>query len=200
MMLYSMILKRGKDDGGKGVYPGYVKTIREEIFFEYAKLISRSTLKGNVDYPFVANRFKALLKGRVTMADMNREWPRGADMPPACVYCGSATDLDLDYLIPLSRGGSRSSDNTVLSCPDCRSSRGEQGIFRWLGLEKKESLDPFICGRYLKELFDAHSQKGTLEIHKHAITLLCPGCGNADACRKWEVVEELTCLCLESAF
>jgi hypothetical protein len=180
--------------------PGYVKTIREEIFFEYAKLISRAAQKGNIDYPFVANRFKALQSGKITIADMNREWPKGPDMPPACVFCGSFENLDIDYLIPLSRGGSRSSDNTVLSCPDCRAARGDLGIFQWLGLQKKDALDTLVSGRYLKEVFEAHSQKGTLEIHKHAITLLCPGCRNVEACREWNVVEELTCLCLESAF
>lgn len=180
--------------------PGYVKTIREEIFFEYARLISRSTLKGNVDYPFVANRFKALLSGRTTMADTNRDWPRDQNQPPACAFCGAAHDLELDYLVPLSRGGLKSSDNAVLSCPGCRAGRGDKGIFQWLGLEKKEGLDPFISARYLKELFDAHSRKGTLEIHKNAITLLCPTCKNRSACREWQVLEELSCLCLESAF
>jgi hypothetical protein len=182
------------------MHPAYVKTIREEIFFEYAKLISRSTLKGNVDYPFVSNRFKALLNGKITMAGMNREWPGDLDQPPACAFCGHTDELELDYLIPLGRGGSPSSENTVLSCPACRASRGEKGVFQWLGLEKSEGLDPFIAGRYLQELFDAHSQKGTLEIHKHAITLLCPSCKNMEACRQWHVVEELTRLCLESAF
>jgi hypothetical protein len=182
------------------VYPGYVKTIREKIFFEYAKLISRSALKGNIDYPLVSNRFKALLSGKITIADMNRDWPRFQDQPPACVFCGSTGDLELDYLIPLGRGGGRSTENTVLSCPECRASRGDKGIFQWLGLEKRESLDLFTNCRYLEELYDAHAQKGTLEIHKHAITLLCQGCRNLDACRESGVVEEMTCLCLESAF
>jgi hypothetical protein len=186
--------------GGKDVRPGYVKTIREEIFFEFAKLISRTSLKGNIDYPFVTNRFKALLSGKIAMRDLNREWQQSPDQLIACVFCGETGGLDLDYLIPRSRGGASSSDNAVLSCPECRSKRGDQGVFRWLGLRKTDTLHPFVAGRYLKELFDAHAQKGTLEIHKHAITLLCPGCRNVDACREWGVSEELTCLCLESVF
>jgi hypothetical protein len=182
------------------MHPGYVKTIREELFFEYARFISRSTLKGNVDYPFVANRFKALLGGKASMADLNRDWPRDPDQPPACAFCGASSDLEIDYLVPLSRGGLSSPDNAVLACPDCRAARGDKGIFQWLGLEKKDGLDPYIAARYLKELFDAHSQKGTLEIHKHAITLLCPTCGNRSSCREWQVLEELSCLCLESVF
>lgn len=184
----------------EGVQPGYVKTIREMIFFEYAKLISRAALKGNIDYPFVSNRFKALLSERVTIADMNREWPPDPDQPPACVFCGSTAGLDLDCLIPLTRGGGASPENAVLSCGDCRASRGDRGVYQWLGLDRAGTLDPAVAGRYLQELFDVHAGKGTLEIHKHAITLLCPGCRNMEACREWGVVEELTCLCLESAF
>ncbi|HNY64201.1 MAG TPA: HNH endonuclease [Deltaproteobacteria bacterium] len=180
------------------VRPGYVKTIREKIFFEFAKLVSRTSLKGNIDYPFVANRFKALLSGRITMQELNREWRQSPDLLIACAFCGTPSNLDLDYLIPLVRGGSASSENAILSCPDCRSLRGDQGVFRWIGLGREDTLHPAVAGGYLKELSDIHARKGTLEIHRQAITLLCPGCRNGDACREAQVAEELTCLCLES--
>jgi len=37
--------------------PAYVKTIREEIFYEYAKLISRSAY-GTLQRGFITGRFK----------------------------------------------------------------------------------------------------------------------------------------------
>ncbi len=40
--------------------PGYVRTIRAEIFYEYAKPISRSAFGGMIDCAFVASRFKAV--------------------------------------------------------------------------------------------------------------------------------------------
>ncbi|HQE49593.1 MAG TPA: hypothetical protein PKV93_09620 [Fervidobacterium sp.] len=40
--------------------PAYVKTIREELLYEYAKLISRSVFNGEINYKFVTNRFNAL--------------------------------------------------------------------------------------------------------------------------------------------
>jgi hypothetical protein len=40
--------------------PADVKTIREEVFYEYAKLISRTVFDGEINYRFVSSRFKAL--------------------------------------------------------------------------------------------------------------------------------------------
>ncbi|MFH0772323.1 MAG: hypothetical protein V1933_06860 [Candidatus Omnitrophota bacterium] len=48
--------------------PPYVKTIKEEILYEYAKLISRSAFKGKLNYGFVTDRFKALRDGSATMS------------------------------------------------------------------------------------------------------------------------------------
>ncbi len=42
--------------------PGYVKTIREEIFYEYAKLISRSAY-GSLHRGFITDRFQKLRDG-----------------------------------------------------------------------------------------------------------------------------------------
>ena len=48
--------------------PEYVKTIQEELFYEYAKLISCSAFKGKINYRFVSDRFKALRDGGITMS------------------------------------------------------------------------------------------------------------------------------------
>lgn len=40
--------------------PKYVKTIREKLFYEYAKLISRSAFNGQLQYGFITNKFKEL--------------------------------------------------------------------------------------------------------------------------------------------
>lgn len=43
--------------------PGYAKTIRKEILYEYAKLISRSAL-GKINHGFVNDQFKKLRVGQ----------------------------------------------------------------------------------------------------------------------------------------
>lgn len=48
--------------------PKYIKTIREEIYYEYVKLISRSAFNRSIQYGFVTNKFKELKSGAITMS------------------------------------------------------------------------------------------------------------------------------------
>jgi len=180
--------------------PAYVKTIQEEIFYEYAKLISRSALGGEISYGFVSDRFKTLRDGEITISGTNREWQREQELPQVCVFCSSPDNLQVDHLIPQSRGGSDSADNVVWSCSHCNISRGNKGVFQWLGLKKKDDLHRLVAGKYLKQLFELHNQKGTLEVHKHSIAQLCLQCMNGPTCVEWNVVQKLTCFCLECVF
>jgi CRISPR/Cas system Type II protein with McrA/HNH and RuvC-like nuclease domain len=107
-------------------------------------------------------------------------------------------DLTTDHLIPRSRGGDESGDNVVLACQSCNGSRGEKGIFEWLGLKDKDKLHRLVAGKYLKQLVTLHEQAGTLEIAKDQITTLCKRCLLPKICERWGKERELTCFCLES--
>jgi hypothetical protein len=165
--------------------PAYVKTIRDEILYEYAKLISRSAYK-SLQRPFITDRFKKLRDGEITISGTIREWEREQELPKQCVYCGSIRDLTTDHLIPRSRGGDESADNVVLACQPCNASRGEQGIFEWLGLKEKDKLHRLVAGKYLKQLLALHEHAGTLEIAKDQITILCARCALPKVCERWE--------------
>lgn len=180
--------------------PPYVTTIKEEILYEYAKLISRSVFKGQINYRFVSDRFKALRDGQATMSGTNREWQREQELPKECVFCAAAETLQVDHLIPRSRGGPDSADNIVWSCTTCNASRGDQGVFQWLGLKRKDKLHRLVAGKYLKELLDLHSERGTLDINKRDIVQMCPACRNKSTCAAWGKEQQLTCFCLESVF
>jgi len=177
--------------------PPYVKTIREEILYEYAKLISRSAY-GTLQRGFITERFKKLRDGEISISGTIREWEREQELPKQCAYCGSIKDLTTDHLIPRSRGGDDSADNVVLACQPCNTSRGERGIFEWLGLREKDKLHRLVAGKYLKQLLTLHEQAGTLEIMKNQITILCEKCSLPKVCERWKTVRELTCFCLES--
>lgn len=177
--------------------PGYVRTIREEIFYEYAKLISRSAY-ASLQRPFITDRFKKLRDGALTISGTIREWEREQELPKQCVYCSSMADLTTDHLIPRSRGGDDSADNVVLACQPCNISRGEKGVFEWLGLKEKDKLHRLVAGKYLKQLLTLHEQAGTLEIAKSQIIILCERCPLPKVCERWGKVKELTCFCLES--
>ncbi len=65
-----------------------------------------------------------------------------------CVYCGKTVDYgecpphpdapSRDHFIPISKGGSRGSKNTVLACYDCNQAKGNSDprliLFAWLWL------------------------------------------------------------------
>lgn len=180
--------------------PGYVKTIEEEIFYEYAKLISRVVYKGQLQFGFITNRFKDFKSGKANMSGTVREWEKEQVLPKACVFCGSTESLQTDHLIPSSRGGSDGADNMVLSCGSCNASRNNRGVYEWLGLKKKDGLHRLVAGKYLKELHQLHGQKGTLTVDGKALAELCGKCRNHETCEHWKTVGELTCLCLESVF
>ena len=177
--------------------PPYVKSIREEILYEYAKLISRSAY-GNLERGFVTDRFKKLRDGEITISDTIREWEREQELPKVCVFCGSLNDLSTDHLIAKNRGGDDSSDNLVMACRECNSSKGDKGVFEWLGLKKKDNLHRLVAGKYLKQLLRIHEKAGTLELSKHQIGQLCPTCPLPEICKQWDKEQELTCFCLES--
>ena len=52
--------------------PKYVKSIREEILYEYAKLMSRTVFEGKLNFGFITDRFKALRDGEITISGTNR--------------------------------------------------------------------------------------------------------------------------------
>ena len=181
--------------------PKYVKTIADEVYYEYAKLISRSALNGEINYGFVTDRYKALKSGAISMSSTMREWRKEQELPRSCVFCGStAQALTTDHLIPRDRGGSDGPDNLVFSCTSCNSSRGDKGVFGWLGLKKKDALHRLVAGKYLKELFALHESRGTLLKSAPDIATFCEGCRNLRECARWGTAGELTCLCLESVF
>lgn len=179
--------------------PPIVKTIGEEIFYEYAKLISRSAF-GRLDYGFITKRFQDLRDGVINISGTIREWQREQELPKECVFCGKRDRLQTDHLIPRSRGGLDSADNVVWSCAFCNASRGDKGVFQWLGLKKKDDLHRLVAGKYLKQLYDLHFEADTLEIHKSNIVQLCGRCRNGLTCVEWDKVQKLTCFCLESIF
>ena len=177
--------------------PAYVRTIREEILYEYAKLISRSAYR-SLERGFITDRFKKLRDDDITISDTIREWEREQELPKECVFCRTAENLTTDHLIPLNKGGDDSADNLVLACQSCNSSRRDKGIFEWLGLKKKDDLHRLVAGKYLKQLLQVHEKAGTLNLSKDQIGQLCPTCPLPDVCREWGKNEELTCFCLES--
>jgi hypothetical protein len=177
--------------------PPYVVTIRDQILYEHAMLMSRSAF-GKLVHGYIYDRFKLLRDGRLKIDDTILEWEREEDLPHECVFCGSGENLTTDHLIPMRKGGSDSADNLVQTCQSCNRQRGEKGIFEWLGMIRKDSLHRLVAARYLRQLLQAHQKARTLDISKEEIGALCHSCPLPGVCEEWASEGKLTCFCLES--
>lgn len=177
--------------------PSYVKTLRDELYYEYAKLMSRSAFN-KLNYGFIGSCVKGLRSGNIKISESMREWKKEQELAKQCVFCGALQNLEMDHLIPRSRKGADISDNMVWSCKTCNTSRGNRRVYEWLGLKKKDYLHRLVAGKYLKELKTLHENAGTIDIHQNEIEQLCSRCNLGKVCEEWKTAGELSCFCLES--
>lgn len=175
--------------------PKAVKTIRQLIFWQYAKLISESAKIGKGQFAFVMNRFQKLASGEINWSTSIREYVREREEKDVCIYCGKRTDLTLEHILPRCRGGPDMPDNAVWVCKSCNSSKGEKRLYEWFELEHRNEIPRIAEGKYLKLLYSLHEQLGTLEISE--VAQLCPDC---DMSLKCPEKQKLTVYCLEGIF
>lgn len=53
-----------------------------------------------------------------------------------CTYCGSLSDITIDHIVPISKGGNHSIGNLTSACKSCNSSKKDKLLIQW----KKEKL------------------------------------------------------------
>jgi 5-methylcytosine-specific restriction endonuclease McrA len=75
--------------------------------------------------PKNANRRKAVSPGKIVLA-MQQSNGR-------CVACGSTEQLQVDHIIPVSRGGTNEADNLQMLCKPCNSSKHNKTMEEWQG-------------------------------------------------------------------
>ena len=147
-----------------------IKTIKDLIFYQYAKIIAHSvgvsksgSSKGEY-YRFVMDRVNKLRTGEINMSAITRELKMQiVSSEKQCEYCGRTDELSWDHLIPQSKGGPDIAENLVLCCRGCNSSKGNRGLNTWFGIKDKDSLPRIVAGKYLKLLYDLHMRRGTLD-------------------------------------
>jgi len=141
--------------------PKAVKTIRDLIYWEYAKLISGSAGFGRKQYPFVMRKFAELKNGIIKWSDILREDLKTGKSE--CIYCGSTQDLSNDHIVPKRECHFREIHNIVTSCKNCNSSKGDKDLIEWYGLERKYEIPRVVMGKYLKMIYICHECRGTLD-------------------------------------
>ncbi len=139
------------------------QTVRQLIFWQYAKLICSSAMGNRTDFAFITYTYKRLLAEEITPSSLVTENKILVRQENACVYCGSEKDLQWEHLIPRSIGGPDNIDNLVLSCRLCNLRKGSKDPFQWYGRKRIKDLPRVVLGKYLKLVLDAHERNGTLD-------------------------------------
>lgn len=181
--------------------PAVVQTIKDEIFWQYAKLISKSAGFGLGGRGFQMKTFIALRDGKMTWSTTIREWIKENEKPNDCIYCGSKQDLTTEHILPRNCGGPDIPDNAIRVCKHCNSSKGKKRLYEWYGLARKDEIPRIAEGKYLKLLYTLHEEKGSLDINKNELnTKMCPNCDMDKNCIKEGKEGKLTVYCLEGGF
>lgn len=175
--------------------PPAVKTLKDLLFWQYAKIISESAGVGKKGFGFVMDRFKKLQSGEIKWSSSVREYLREREKTDECIYCGSASQLTLDHLLPTARKGPDLPDNVIMVCKKCNSSKGDKRLYEWYGLENRYKLPRVAEGKYLKLLYSLLENKGLLDMRD--IKTLCKSC---DLTKKCPEKGKLTVYCLEGIF
>jgi hypothetical protein len=139
--------------------PAAVKTIRELIYWEYAKLIAKSA-GFDKNYRFIMSRYMKLKNKQIHISDISK------DDEAALLKERECEDLSIDHIIPLKRGGFLAdiSSNKILCCKTCNSSKLDKDIFEWYYTVKKEEQIPrLVWSKYLKLVWEFHSMNRTLD-------------------------------------
>ncbi|WP_461152356.1 HNH endonuclease [Saccharopolyspora tripterygii] len=48
-----------------------------------------------------------------------------------CAYCGSPDDIEIDHVIPVTRGGLHEPGNVIPACRPCNRDKGNQLLHEW---------------------------------------------------------------------
>lgn len=149
------------------------ETVREFVFYEYAKLITNKAKgprpprvadrreKGRY-WSFVAMTFKKLKDGKLSPSGLDKENKMLVEGDRVCAYCGCEGKLQWEHIIPRSRGGPDTIDNQVLACGECNRAKGTKDPIEWLSPDRIE-IPRLVMGKFLKLVLEKNLERGTFD-------------------------------------
>lgn len=79
-----------------------------------------------------SKRRKAQQRGSTAlMLSPDQLWRRWVDFNHTCAYCGAGGDLQVEHLVPISKGGEHHLGNVVPACQRCNFSKGKADALTW---------------------------------------------------------------------
>ncbi|WP_083214946.1 HNH endonuclease [Immundisolibacter cernigliae] len=155
--------------------PRVFATVRELIYWEYAKLISEKAVGDRLNYKFVNFTHQKLMHGRATPSSILSENKQLLLMGDVCAYCGTTTgSLHWEHIVPRSIGGPDNIDNMVRACAACNLRKGARDPYQWcLGNKITAPISRVVLGKFLKVVFDEYAAHDLLDsaeyMRNHAV-------------------------------
>jgi 5-methylcytosine-specific restriction endonuclease McrA len=182
--------------------PPAVKTVRDLIYWQYAKIIAHSAGMGKRNYRFVMKKYLELRSGEIFWNSV-REYVKEMERADQCIYCGSKASLTLEHLFPRRLGGPDDEKNLVRVCKRCNSAKGGRRLYEYWtvreGLDSAKYQIPRIAeGKYLKFLYELFEEKGFLDYRiEDIVEGVCPICDLTNLCIENRSKHRLSPLCLD---
>ena len=158
-----------------------VKTIRDLILYQYAKIIAKSAMgpasKKNA-YGFIKQTFRQLRDNEKKWSDILREDKQFVDAEKKCAYCGSTDRLEWEHIVPKSltinercSGCDRIQGihNQIWACKTCNTRKGTMGMYSFMKVLYPDAkpfsdiVPPLLEKKYLKTIWYCHQCNGTLD-------------------------------------
>lgn len=144
--------------------PRIFTTVRELIYWEYAKLVSGSAIGDRENFRFVNFTYRKLIGRSATLSAILAENKKLFAFGNVCAYCGSSGVLHWEHIIPASRGGPDVIDNMVRACAPCNLAKGSRDPYQWyLGTKPEEPIPRLVLGKFLKLTYEAYELQGLLD-------------------------------------
>jgi hypothetical protein len=182
--------------------PPVVKTLRELIYWQYAKIISNSAGMGKKQWGFVMDRFEKLRDENIFWNSI-REYVKERETSNKCSFCGSSDQLSLEHLFPRTLHGPDDEKNVTWICRRCNSSKGARRPYEYWTLRDglkaaKYDMPRLVEGKYLKFVFETLSGTDYLDLSMAGIEKqVCPTCDLTTLCKKEQTVHKLSPLCID---
>ena len=158
-----------------------VKSIRDLIYFQYAKIIARSAFGPDAkktSYGFIKKTFHDFRNDEKHWSDIIREDKQFIQSDKRCIYCSTEENLSWDHIVPKSLtineqcpGCDRIQGvhNLILACKKCNSEKGTKGLYQYFHEKNPEDekffdhIPPLLEKKYLKTIYYCHICNETID-------------------------------------